>query len=338
MDSRSPFVGAENGAARLAQLAGIEIPAIAAARQRTEAGLAQLRPRLASVLEHDDDCALAFVGSWGRAELTGDSDDDWLIVVGGDPRTGVQPDPAAVAAALDGPPPGRENLFGQVAFAGQLAGDIGLQADTNANLTRRLLLLLESCPVTGADTWHATREAILDGYLATRSRDHRPPLFLLNDVVRYWRTIAVDFEGKDRARGGTGWGLRNGKLRTSRKLLFASALLPILECHRLTRPQMHEYLRAQFAAPPLDRVAAAFIAYEAVDPGARLLAGYDRFLQLLDDPDTRAELSALAEADSHASAVFGEVRAIADQVQAALLALLFDDTRLAKVTREYAVF
>ena len=43
----------------------------------------------------------------------------------------------------------------------------------------------------------------------------QPPRFLLNDVVRYWRTICVDFEGKDaRAGGDRKWALRNAKLRT----------------------------------------------------------------------------------------------------------------------------
>lgn len=336
MDSRSPFVRADDAALRLAERASIDIPEIIAARERTEQRLSELRGRV--TMPHDKDVAIALMGSWGRAELTSESDDDWLVLVDGSRRATVNPAPAAVAGALSGPPPGEEQIFGQVAFAEELAGQIGLQADTNANLTRRLLLLLESCAVTGPEPWQSTREAILDGYLATRSRDHRPPLFLLNDVVRYWRTIAVDFEGKDRARGGSGWGLRNGKLRTSRKLLFASGLLPILECHRMTRPQMREYLRAQLRAPPLDRVAAMFLAYDAIDPGARLLVAYDRFLQILDDPEARAELKGLAESDSHSSQVFSDVRSIADVVQGALLALLFDDQRLARVTREYVVF
>jgi hypothetical protein len=336
VDSRSPFVSADDAALRLAERASIDIAEIIAARERTSRRLTELRAGVD--LDHDADVAIALMGSWGRAELTSESDDDWLVLVAGARRDAVNPDPAAVAQALSGPAPGEEQIFGQVAFSEDLAGQIGLQADTNANLTRRLLLLLESCAVTGSEPWQDTREAILDGYLATRSRDHRPPLFLLNDVVRYWRTIAVDFEGKDRARGGSGWGLRNGKLRTSRKLLFASGLLPILECHRMTRPQMREYLRAQLQAPPLDRVAAMFLAYDAIDPGARLLVAYDRFLQLLDDPDARAELKGLAEGDSHSSAVFSEVRSIADVVQGALLALLFDDQRLARVTREYVVF
>jgi hypothetical protein len=37
--------------------------------------------------------------------------------------------------------------------------------------------------------------------------------------------MAVDFASKQRDRAGAGWGLRNAKLRMSRKLIFASGLL-----------------------------------------------------------------------------------------------------------------
>jgi hypothetical protein len=84
-----------------------------------------------------------------------------------------------------------------------------------------MLFILESVAVCGADVHLRARTSLISGYLDANVKDYRPPRFLLNDLVRYWRTIAVDFESKMRARKGEGWGLRNAKLRLSRKTLFA---------------------------------------------------------------------------------------------------------------------
>ena len=322
---------------RLAQRTGTGFPALLAARARTADGLEQRRTSLAGVAV-DHDAALVLVGSWGRAEVTHSSDDDWLVVVDGPKREHVEPRPAAVAAAFEARPPGPEGIFGAVAFTADLSSNIGLAADSNANLTRRMLLALESAAVVGAPVLRSTRRAIVDSYIGARARDYRPPRFFLNDVVRYWRTVAVDFEGKDRAREGQGWGLRSAKLRTSRKILFASGLLPVLECHKLPADDMSAFLTREFEVPATDRVAAAFERYDALDAGARALLAYDRFVAMLDDPDARAQLSALTEDVASYSPIFGEARQLADQVQAGLLSLLFDDLRLAAVTREYGIF
>src|SRR5206468_2463246 len=160
-----------------------------------------------------------------------------------------------------GPAPGPEGLFGATAWLSDLTDRIGLEDDTNTNLTRRMLFLLESVPVAGDAAYAAARDTLLATYLAAHERDYRPPRFLLNDLVRYWRTIAVDFEGKHRARAGEGWGLRLAKLRFSRKVLFAGGLLPVLECHTLPASDMPAFLSERLAEPPLDRVASAFLAH-----------------------------------------------------------------------------
>jgi hypothetical protein len=326
-----------SGVAALSAQTGEDFAAIRAARERTEAGLAERRARLAGV-PLDPDACVALLGSWGRHEVTRASDDDAIVLFAGEPREGARPTAGEISATLGGPPPGPEGLFGDTVWLADLTHRIGLDADTNTNLTRRMLFLLESVPVAGEDVHARAREALVQTYLAAHERDYRPPRFLLNDLVRYWRTIAVDFEGKQRARAGEGWGLRHAKLRFSRKILFAGGLLPVLECHALPAAEMPAFLAARLEEPPLDRIARAFAERGMADAGARSLRAYDGFLDMLDDPATRDELAGLAEDDADDSPLFARVRELGGDLQAGLLALLFEDVELERLVREYLVF
>ena len=78
-----------------------------------------------------------------------------------------------------------------------------------------------------------------------------------------------------RARKGEGWGLRNAKLRLSRKALFAGGLLPVLTCYRYPAADMLDYLDERMSVPPLDRIADAFLDHGARDAGIRALNAYD---------------------------------------------------------------
>lgn len=325
---------------RLARATGRKVPTLLAARERSRERTA-LRHNLLADLAGDDDASVVMLGSWGRCEVTSGSDDDLVLLVHGPARDNVRPDLATVAALLrEGDAfstPGREGVFGDTAFSGDLVDNIGLDRDTNTNLTRRLLLLLESRALTNPQLHASARQAILHGYLQDTIKDFRPPRFLLNDVVRYWRTIGVDFVGKVRDRGGQGWGLRNAKLRTSRKLLFASGLVTILRCHEWRTEEMLEFLEAQFEMTPVDRVADACLHYGALDHGAAAIVAYDQFLQLLDDGDVRAELDAITSgADAAGSTHFDSVARLGVSLDQALLGLLFGPA-LARWTRDFAI-
>lgn len=179
----------------LAQKAGREFPHLFTARKRTASGLADRSQRLQG-LSHSPDASVVLMGSWGRAEVTAGSDDDFMLLVHGVERDAVEPSMAAIGSVLDSSP-GTQGIFGVPVFSGRLVHDIGLDQDDNSNLTRRMLFLLESAPVTGAEAYRAVREEILDRYVDDSVKAYRPPRFLLNDVVRYWRTLCVDFAGKE---------------------------------------------------------------------------------------------------------------------------------------------
>jgi hypothetical protein len=200
-----------------------------------------------------------------------------------------------------------------------------------------MLIALESVPAANAGTWATARTTVLDRYLAQSLKDRSPPRFFLNDVVRYWRTLCVDYEGKMDVRRMRGWALRNAKLRLSRKMLFAGGLLPLLECGSLDADAMRGFLTARLSLTPADRVAAAFVSHEASEVGARTLRAYSDFLQLLDDADIRRRLEELPEDDHENDPLWGEVRTLGNEFQRGLDALLFE-TDLQATVREFAIF
>ncbi|MEZ5123586.1 MAG: hypothetical protein R2736_18785 [Solirubrobacterales bacterium] len=231
--------------------------------------------------------------------------------------------------------PGRQAVFGDVAFAAE---------PRRAHRTRRgyqpqphgaCCCCWNRSRSPGA-AWRASREHILDGYLRGDVKDHRPPRFFLNDVIRYWRTITVDFVGKERAGGGEKGALRNLKLRLNRKVLFAGGLLPLLLCHRLRADQIRGELLRQFDMPATDRLAEVFLEFDP-DAGVRALSAYDRWLGMLADDDIRAELSALTRDEGDRNRRFRTARRDADDLQNGLLALLFE-TPLLPLVRQYGIF
>lgn len=270
---------------------------------RTDANLQASGQELAR-LDHDPDVAVVLTGSWGRAEVTSGSDHDFMMLVAGGRRKRVKPDLLALQCVFDRPP-GSQGVFGVPVFSDEIVQNIGLEDDSNSNLTRRMLLMLESVAASNSDILEAARRQVIGRYIDVSVKDSRPPRLLLNDLIRYWRTICVDFAGKEQQdagkQGARKWGIRNAKLRTSRKMLFAGGLLPVLACATRTRNEMAEYLSEQMRLPPTDRVAQAFLDYDAADAGGRTLRAYDEFIGLLDEGAFRLELQSLTRAEAAGS-------------------------------------
>jgi hypothetical protein len=192
------------------------------------------------------------------------------------------------------------------------------------------------------------------GYHAAQDYTVRVPRFLLNDIVRFWRTMAVDYASKRRERDSDGWAIRNFKLRVSRKLIFVAGLAMCLSCQlrpvaELGNPTfatekdftdaLQDFLLDFSNRTPLQVVSRLALDFNAGSCGVEILDAYDKFLGMLADNDKRDYLKKLGVEDALEDAVFKEAREIGNEFQEALTNLLFhSDADLTAAAQRYGVF
>lgn len=106
---------------------------------------------------------------------------------------------------------------------------LGSPKDDNDNLfTVRLLLLLESKGTFNEDIYqHQIKSTIEHYFRDKRGRSSFKPLFLLNDLLRYWRTLCLNYE-LIRDNPNRPWRKKNINLKFSRMLTVFSTVLPII--------------------------------------------------------------------------------------------------------------
>ncbi len=361
---------AESYLQKLEQHLGTTFPTMQACYERSEAKVAELSELVGGALPSQS--SFVAFGSLARKEYTEGSDLDWCLLIDGRADAGHRDAELNLKKILAESgqfgDPNPAGAFGALVFGHELIHCIGGSHDTNANLTRRLLLLVESVETAPNTTLSPRRtlvRGILQRYFAEEAyfpgKGRYFPRFFLNDVVRYWRTIAVDYAAKLDERGASGWALRNAKLRFSRKLLYVAGLLLSYEATLFpesdlaprsaegqlaffdeSKPQFatteHCYHAAQLT--PLELLARACIKLDLPkEHVASLFHNYDAFLGILVDSVKREELKRLTFADSSSSMLFFEVRDLGHRFQTSLNhVFLTPGTALGDLTLKYGVF
>ncbi len=332
-------------------------PAIFAARAAAREEETKLHRLIAGVKPPANTSVVAF-GSLAREEWTSGSDLDWTLLVDGpsDMRHfDVTKSVEQVFEKEGYREPGPTGTFGVMSSSHELVHYIGGGEDTNRNITRRILLLLESTSLSDPVTHDRVIRAILERYIigdppATSPARFRVPLFLLNDVVRFWRTMTVDYATKKWQRSNAGWALRNIKLRMSRKLLFAKGMLTCFLCHEdfagkpktgdpeLVELELLEICLGLSRRTAVDLLADSLARFAEREVAKKTLGAYDRFLEGLNDAAKRERLKTIGF-EERADPVYLEQRDNTIQFREGLESLFFESNNsLTRFTKRYGVF
>ncbi|MGI9337470.1 MAG: hypothetical protein ACR2P4_03040 [Gammaproteobacteria bacterium] len=234
-------------------------------------------------------------GSYGRLEAHDKSDIDLFFLHAGtrqSNRIAKLDEVPLYAALIEGvrdlgfPPFSNDGEYLKVHYLGDLLAEMGGRGDDWQNhFTARMLLLLESRPVHNEGEYKRAAEEVVRSYcrdIYDSNKDFRNAIFLINDILRYWRTMCVNYEYRrnephsDIARYNKDM-LRNLKLKFSRMLLCFSAVLLLVREGQ--KPTMEEILRI-VRLSPMERLEEAG---RAVAGGEQLAAAVrDNYAWFLD--------------------------------------------------------
>lgn len=264
--------------------------------------LAPVRPIL-----HERGLCIYVTGSYGRLEAGEHSDvDPFFLHDARDGQAFPFPDLVRVMArlidaaeSLGFPAFSGDGRYLTVQSVAQVESVLGSPEDDSLNaFTARLLLLLESRPLADEQLYDRLLERIL-GFYYRDFEDHQHdfvPLFLLNDILRFWRTLTLNYEhhrlkllpltGEELERKKGDSALKNYKLKFSRmKTCFSMAL----RLGAAPAPIMLEDVLNLCRRTPTERLATlSDLRPESTSLVNDLTERYEHFLEVVQRPEHEA--------------------------------------------------
>ncbi|MDB5792540.1 MAG: polymerase beta domain protein region [Massilia sp.] len=231
--------------------------------------------------ENEDICVFA-AGSLGRLESGSRSDLD-VFVTATENGAGRLREIEVFSSILNVntqqgfPELSNDGQFLKIFGVKQNEEKIGSPNDDNENwFTTRMLLLLESNYLCNEAAYHDHKRKILGFYFRDSAQQEGfRPVFLLNDVLRYWRTLCLNYE---LARSGQNksWKKRNLNLRYSRLLTVFGTVLPLM----LIKDVSVEKIEELSSYTPMERLARGL---EMLGSAPDLEADFPSFLDFYEE-------------------------------------------------------
>jgi hypothetical protein len=258
----------------------------------------QKRIRSIPILKKLKDVCIYVTGSYGRFEANKRSDLDIFILKDGNSKTNpiLRVDKILLNAELIKIT--REMRFGEFSNDGQylqvhhiedILDDLGSPLDDYKNFfTARMLLLLESYPLYNKKLYNRMIEGIVNSYF----RDYHDhdlefrPIFLVNDIIRYYKTMCLNYEHRRNRRTSdidkkNSAHLKNLKLKFSRLITCYSLVIAIVRIGTGVKPRQ---LSKLITYTPIDRICSLNKNNEILIQETLLL--YEWFLKLQNKPKT----------------------------------------------------
>ncbi len=171
-----------------------------------------------------------------------------------------------------------------------LVSYVGKPYDDAVNtFTARLLLLLESTPLIGVDTYDAAVDAVIGAYWRDFDGHESAfiPAYLANDILRLWRTLCVNYEARTAQQPESKnikRRIKNYKLKHARLLTCYSALFYLLHHYEQFGTVTKEHAKQMVKFRPTERLEMLRDSIpKAKDELTSLLNMYTEYLLSTDD-------------------------------------------------------
>lgn len=225
-------------------------------KQNAELIIDKLKNEMREVFKKYD-ISIFTVGSIGRHEVGNNSDLDIFILsknkISKIEQYEIYSKLIEINRRLNFPEFSNDGQFLTIHQLNDLKKFTGSPDDDSLNLfTTRMLMILESKVLFNAELYDEILSDIIEHYLRDRSHVSTSfkPLFLLNDILRFWRTLCLNYEAirNDSSRP---WRKKNINLKYSRMITVFSTIIIII----VKKDIKHKDILDIFHKTPLERMA-----------------------------------------------------------------------------------